>query len=206
MRSAPTRSAAVSLPSTIRAMRIHVVQGNRRSAGAGTSARSRTTSPKPPAWRISENAFSARAASASACPRGAHPQHARGQPARRRGRRIEGVARVDQRDRFAASRRGRQRLTATDDRPLDGAPVISDRCPRRRPPPSAASRSGRPLGPAARAAAPRRPGASVSVPSSLRARRRDSSAARISLFLRLPPRSICRGPGQGSRVAVSCSR
>src|SRR5436190_16221559 len=32
MRSPPARSATVSLPSTIRAMRIHVVQGNRRSA------------------------------------------------------------------------------------------------------------------------------------------------------------------------------
>ena len=37
-------------------------------------------------------------------------------------------------------------VTATDDRPLDGAPAISDRCPRRSPPPRAASRSASPVG------------------------------------------------------------
>ena len=46
----------------VRAIRNHVVQGKRLIAAAETSARSSTATPKPPAWRIRENALSARVA------------------------------------------------------------------------------------------------------------------------------------------------
>src|SRR6185437_15439230 len=79
-------------------------------------------------------------------------------------------------------------------RPLDGAPVISDSCPRRSPPCSAASSASSPdaarRSGAIRAVASAASLSDVSVTSSLRARRSDSRAALIgqeatSLFLRL---------------------
>ena len=49
----PTSTHAVWLPSTIRCSRSHVVNGSRRTASAGASAASKTTSPKLPACSTS---------------------------------------------------------------------------------------------------------------------------------------------------------
>ena len=61
--SAATSTATVWLPSITRARRNQVVNGSARTVRSGTSARSSTTSPNPPACRTRFMAFSARVAS-----------------------------------------------------------------------------------------------------------------------------------------------
>ena len=118
--SAATSSATVGLPSTTRARRNQVVNGNARTVRSATSDRSRTTSPNPPACRTRFIALSARVASPvsrihnSVIDRGRRPRpmpdrndrrYRRAPPARRAGR---------GRERTAHHRRSSRRSSADD--------------------------------------------------------------------------------------------
>ena len=127
-------STAVSLPSIARSTRNHVDAGNRRSAVAGTSIRSITTSVHTPRLhdeverldRAIDDALDERAGAVDRAHAGqprridrargfrdglaAHPQQARQiNAARVRRRRIEAIEGVDERYRFTAARGGSER-------------------------------------------------------------------------------------------------
>ena len=115
-------------------------RANRRG---GTSARSSTTSPNPPACSTRFIALSARVASPVSR---IHNSRDRSSPVGRGRFRIEAIAGIDERHQLATRRRPppSARQTAAV-RPDERPPTISDRCPRRRPPPSAASIAGTPV-------------------------------------------------------------
>ena len=184
----PTSSATVWLPSIMRAMRIQVVYGNCRSAGAGTSARSNATRPKPPAWSTRFSAFNAR--SALAASRGSRAAATRSTPAAAAdaGSNRSAVsisATTSPRAVAAAASRHEHRRAAR--RPARRrSPTGARGAARRRAARRAPAMPGR-RQPLVRSAPPRPP-TSVSVTSSFRARSNDSSAARaapFSPFLRL---------------------
>ena len=140
MRSPPTRSATVSLPSMIRAIRIHVVQRKppqrrRRHVGEIEDDEAEAAGLEDQRKRFQR----ARAHRRSRGPTAAREHRGRGRGADAGSKRVATCrpARPLRRARPPPPAPG----TATVVRPLDGAPMISDRCPRRRPPPSAASSS-----------------------------------------------------------------
>ena len=140
---AATSNATVWLPSMTRARRNQVVNGSARTVRGGTSARSRTTRPNPPACSTRFIAFERACGIAGL----ANPQQARQIEPGGGGRfRIEAIAGVDERDELAtATTAAASARQTTVGRPDDRPPTISERCPRRRPPPSAASIDGTPV-------------------------------------------------------------
>ena len=169
MRSDPTISATVWLPSTIFAMRSQVVNGNARSAGAGTSARSNATMPKLPACSTRVVAFSARAASPVSRIQRTRERSSPAAPADTGSNRSVVSTSATSSPRAAAAASA---WHSTAVRPDDRGPTISESCPRANPPPSAASTTGRPV--EARSSGDRGIDVSVSVTSSFRARSSDS--------------------------------
>ncbi len=150
---------AVSLPSIARSMRNHVDAGKRRSAFAGTSIRSRTTSVQTPdcTTRLSDlmarsitrsmnvpGPFTARtpgshagsiatAVLETACPR-THNSRDNSNAARVRRGRIETVECIDQGHGFAACVAAPSAAQARLVRPDDAGPDTSDTWPRGNPP------------------------------------------------------------------------
>ena len=183
-------TATVWLPSITRAIRIQVVNGNcRKPAAAHRRDRRRRGRSRRPGARDSSPSARAMASPVSRT----HSSLERSTPAAPRGQRIEAIVRVDQRDGFAACRRGREE-PAQHGRPsgrsrADDLRQVARAAARRR---ARSSRAGTPG--AARSSAVRacpRAARDVSVTSSLRARSSDSSAARaasFSLFIRLARR------------------
>ena len=144
------------------------------------SARSKATTPKPPACSTRLVAFSARAASPVSL---IHSTRDRSMPA---SAPVEG----SNRSQLSTSATTSPRLVAeastlhsTVVRPADRSPTISDRWPRRSPPPSAASMASTPV--AATSAASCHGWADVSVTSSFRSRSSDSMTARAALIFAL---------------------
>ena len=185
---------AVSLDAISRCSRSHVVNGNAPSTRRGTSARSSTTTPNPPALSTSAVALSARETarcSGDSPPfpcTGDCPPSPRTQSSRSRTTPAETAEATSNRSSGSMQAASSPRAVVPASsactsavRPVDPSPVISEICPRAMPPPSDRSSASCPIGTARSArSGPADGSAVVSVVSSLRVRSRDSSAARAT--------------------------